>query len=260
MLIRILVILIVLPSQSLLGQIDNAFIKHLSKNNLRTESLTYLNSVNNSNDSLDYYFSKFHFQYGNDSLLLYYADRSKSIIKKDTSLLVHYSKYFLNSESSYSERWFNSILDTSFLVNDQMKQIHLAYNLTQYPLEKPSIPEQLQKDYNLYFKATKKKPIVAGILSAIVPGTGMLYLNKPRAFASNLAIVGGFGYQTYESSRIFGWQHPLTIINCAFFSGFYLVNVIGSYLEVKKNVRERQKQYLIHASTYYSDTYPTSLY
>jgi hypothetical protein len=192
--------------------------------------------------------------------LLYYADHSKAILKNDTTLLVHYSKYFLNAEPSHSQQWFNSILDSSYLVNDHLKQLHLVYNLTQYPIQNPKLPEQLQKDYNLLLKATKKKPIIAGIFSAIIPGTGMLYLNKPRAFASNLAIVGGFGYQTYEAQRIFGWKHPLTIINCAFFSGFYFVNVVGSYLEVKKNKRERHKQYLIHAATYYSDTYPSSLY
>lgn len=259
MLIRFFVIFL-LYTQSVYAQVDNTFLKHLSENNLNIEYLTYLNTVKTSDDTLAFYYSKYHFQFGNDSLFIHYADRSKTLLKKDSSLLIHYSKYFLNPESKHSNHWFNSILDTSILVNDQLKQLNLVYNLTQYPNQIAKLPQQLQKDYNLYFKATKKKPIIAGILSAILPGTGMLYLNKPRAFASNLAIVGGFGYQTYESSRIFGWQHPLTIINAAFFSGFYLVNVIGSYLEVKKNARERQKQYLIHASTYYSDTYPSSLY
>jgi hypothetical protein len=258
--IRLTVFFVVFSFQSLFSQIDNAFLKHLSDNNLKIEYFYYLQNAVSSNDTLDFYYSKYHFQFGDDSSFLVHAARAKNLLKQDTSLLIHYSKHFLKKETHQSNEWFNTILDTSLRLNDQLKQLHLVYNLTQYPLETVELPLQLQKDYQLYYRASKKKPIVAGLFSAIVPGTGLLYLNKPRAFASNLAIVGGFGYQTYESSRIFGWQHPLTIINAAFFSGFYLVNVIGSYLEVKKNLRERQKQYLIHASTYYADTYPSSLY
>lgn len=246
--------------QSSYAQVDKAFIHHLSVNNLKVEYLEYLNNVNTSEDTLAYYYSKYHFQFGNDSMFLFYTDRSKELLKKDTTLLIHYSKSFLNPLLVNSNSWFNSVIDTSLLVNDQMRQLHLVYNLTEYPIKSPILPYQLQKDYDLFYKATKKSPLMAGIFSAILPGLGMAYLNKPRASIGNFAIVGGFGYQTYESYKIFGLKHPLTIINGAFFTGFYLVNIIGSYLEVKKNLSERKKQYLIHATTYYSDTYPSSLY
>ena len=155
--------------QSLFSQIDNTFLKHLSDNNLKIEYFSYLQNTTCSNDTLDFYFSKYHFQFGDDSSFLVHAARAKKLLKQDTSLLIHYSKHFLNKETQQSNEWFNSILDTSLLLNDQLKQLHLVYNLTQYPLETVELPLQLQKDYQLYYRATKKKPIVAGLFSAIIP-------------------------------------------------------------------------------------------
>lgn len=255
---RIILLVFFSLSYNSKAQLDGAFIKYLSENNLKKEHISYLTASRLRNDTLDFYLSKFHYQYQNDSLFLFHINRSKQLLKEDTTLLIHYSKHFLQSKDG--PVWFNSIIDTSFQLNDQMKELCLIYQLSQIPEVNNVIPQQLQLDYSLYLKSTKKKPLVAGLLSAILPGSGLLYLNKPRAFASNLAIVGGFAYQTYESSRIFGWKHPLTIINCAFFSGFYVVNIAGSYMEVKKNKLERKKQYLIHANSYYNITYPSSLY
>ncbi len=260
MLNKFKLILILCPFQTLFAQVDTYYLQHLSEKSLKVEYLAYLQKVEASEDSLSYYLSKYYFQYGNDSLFIRSALKSKEIIRQDTTLLVHYSKSFLNPLAHNNNDWFSTILDTTLLVNEELKQLNLVYNLSQKPLKEANLPLQLQHDYNLFYKSTKKKSIVAAVFSTIIPGSGMLYLNKPKAFASSFAIVGGLGYQTFESYRILGLNHPLTIINGAFFTGFYLVNIIGSYLEVKKHQKEQKKQFLIHASTYYTDTYPSSLF
>lgn len=258
MLSRICILISFFFSFHLQAQVDTLFIKHLSEHNLQREHLSYLQSANIQNDTLAYFLAKYHFQYSNDSLFIAHLKKSRSLLKQDTSLILHYSKHFLGVKES--PIWFDSIIDSSFLLNKRIKELNLAYQMVNCPSKEYDVPQQLQQDFSLYLKAKKKKPILAGLMSAIIPGTGLLYLNKPRAFASNLAIVGGFAYQTYEASRIFGWKHPLTIINAAFFSGFYVVNIAGSIMEVKKNINERKKQFLIHANSYYNSTYPTSLY
>lgn len=239
---------------------DSQFVQHLSENNLKTEYFTYLNNARGSEDTLAYHFTKYHFKFGKDEDVIANANRSKLVLRNDPKLLLHYSVAFLNPLEHNTDDWYSTVLDTSLLVTNELKQLSLVYCLTANPVENPNLPEQLMGDYELYRKSMRKKPIVAGICSAVIPGLGLMYLNKPRAFASSFFMIGGFGFQTYEAYHNFGLKHPLTIINGAFFTGFYLVNIIGSYLEVKKHQKELKNQYLIHASTYYSATYRTKLF
>lgn len=237
------------------GQIDSGFVAHLTKNNLSAELSHYLSSHTVAADTSAYYWMRYHYQFGSNSTLVSEAIRAKGLLRRDTGLLLQYSVTYLDPQQQLTKSWFESVLDSGMLVNESLRTVHLTYCLSQNPDPQATVPKVLEADYLNLVKAAKKKPYIAGTLSAIIPGLGLLYVNKPRACLNNLVFLGAMGVQTFESAKILGWKHPLTLVNSGFFTGFYLVNIIGSVLEVRKNYHEKSNQFLIHAARYYTDTY-----
>lgn len=237
------------------GQFDPHFFEHLHSQGLKKELHHYLTITSTTTDSTAFYWMRYHYDFGYKSSFIQEANCARSILRQDSTSLLKYSVALLNTETTLTKLWFESILDSSMLMNERIRTIHNTYYLAQNPIPYAQVPDVLQKDYANLLRAAGKKPAVSGLLSAVVPGAGMLYLNKPKSFLSSFVFVGAACVQTIESIRLFGYKHPLTIINGGFFLGFYLVNVVGSILEVRKNVNEFRNQFLIHASGYYSDTY-----
>jgi len=79
----------------------------------------------------------------------------------------------------------------------------------------------------------KRSPFVAGLFSAIVPGTGKIYAGKGRQGVAAFLPIAALGVQTWENQRKRGWDHPLTIVYAGLFSIFYVGNIWGSVLSVK---------------------------
>lgn len=247
---RILIFLVCLPAYS---QINDTFVRHLINNQLPSELKSYLAQVQLPEDSSSYYQMQWHHHFGSSAEMLSHAFCASELLKSDSSNLLLYSVEYLDPRSSMTEAWFDHYLDSSMLQNEVLRSMHLTYQLSKYPDSQGTIPKPLEKDYLNLVRANNKKPFIAGGLSAIVPGLGLLYLNKPRGAISNFIFISALGLQTAESVNHFGWKHPFTIVNGSFLLGYYLVNVFGSALEVKKNLFEQRKQFLIHASRYYTD-------
>jgi hypothetical protein len=79
---------------------------------------------------------------------------------------------------------------------------------------------------------------VAGIMSAIIPGSGKVYAGKTGqgviTFIQNVAL----GFQAYEAYRKDGWRSPRFLLYSSLFSFFYVGNIWGSTLTV--NVRRQE--------------------
>jgi len=78
-----------------------------------------------------------------------------------------------------------------------------------------------------------KSPLLAGMMSAVIPGSGKIYAGKIGQGAMSLLISGIFGLQTWESYRKDGVKSPRFIIFGSLFSAFYVANVWGSVVTVK---------------------------
>lgn len=70
-------------------------------------------------------------------------------------------------------------------------------------------------------------------MSAIVPGTGKIYVGKPgEGIASMLATVG-FGLITLENYKKLGLNNFKTIFFGSIFAANYVSNIYGSVISVK---------------------------
>ena len=91
------------------------------------------------------------------------------------------------------------------------------------------------RDYReIIQKQSRKSPLKAALLSAIVPGAGKLYVGGQlgqalSAFFQNAIL----GIQAYESFRKGGIASPRFIIYGSLFAVFYVGNIWGSALSVK---------------------------
>ena len=89
----------------------------------------------------------------------------------------------------------------------------------------------------------KKSPLLAGIYSAILPGTGKLYCRKKHQFVTSLLTNAAFGFQAYEAGRKDGTNSARFIATGILFSFFYIGNIWGSVLEARNYQLEHYRQF-----------------
>lgn len=246
------------------AQINLGFVKHLSENELKSEHWTYLNQIKSSNDSVEYFKAKFHLQYGNDSLFLESFRECYDLFCSDTNAFWIANIHFLKTTNTYRDIWFDKISPDfkKYQNRPELDPLIEVYLYTQHveSVDTSQIEDVLLPDFLKFKKATKKKPILAAIFSAFVPGLGELYIGNHRSFGNKLVLLGLFGIQTAESISKLGSFHPLSIVNVGFITTFYTVNIIGSYHDTKVKKTETKNQFLINASNYYSSTFLHQLY
>lgn len=78
----------------------------------------------------------------------------------------------------------------------------------------------------------RKSPLVAGLLSAVVPGLGKIYAKKTGGGLSAFLTVSILGALTYENYAKRGADHPGTIVAGSLFSLAYVGNIYGSVYSV----------------------------
>jgi hypothetical protein len=229
------------------GQTDAGFIAHLSRNNLQREHRHYLSTLT-PGDSAEYFKTKYYLQYFNDSLFLRHYRLSSELCAYDRELLSKADAKFLDNDDALSRRsWFG-------MRESAAEMTSLVFKASEAPkkFQKEIFPEALRESFVKYRSISKKSPVAAGFLSAIVPGLGKVYGAKPRAGALTFFTCAAYAFQTLEASKKLGIKHPLTIIDAGAFGIFYLANIYGSYHGVKQLKRERKKQFLHDAAVYYN--------
>jgi hypothetical protein len=86
----------------------------------------------------------------------------------------------------------------------------------------------------------KKKPAVAGLLSAVIPGAGKFYAGRKGNGIFTLLISTLLGLQTYEAYQKDGPSSARFIIYGSLFTIFHVANIWGSVLAVNL-VRNEKK-------------------
>ncbi|MFN8346486.1 MAG: hypothetical protein U0X91_15895 [Spirosomataceae bacterium] len=98
--------------------------------------------------------------------------------------------------------------------------------------------ENLNQSYLLIQQHKRKSPLLAGVMSAVVPGSGKIYAGKTGqgliTFIQNLAL----GLQAYEAFRRDGWKSPRFLVYGGLFTFFYVGNIWGSSLSI--HVRKQE--------------------
>lgn len=108
--------------------------------------------------------------------------------------------------------------------------------------ENQSYPQQYKDLLQESTKLKTKSPALAGIMSALIPGTGRLYTRDYKDGLISLIFVGGAGYQSYTRFRKNGINSVGGWIYGALATGFYLANIYGSAKSAKYfNSKQRNK-------------------
>jgi TM2 domain-containing membrane protein YozV len=248
-----------LCSYNSFGQFDLDFVKHLSKNQFGDEHLAYLESSALPVDSMAYFKAKYFIQYENDSMFFKQCDSAFELLSMDTLFLRYLDNYFLKKEENYREEWF---IRRNEICQKDSAGAQFCYHLALNPSlsDTTKVPTLLRDDFIRLAKVYKKKPVVALLLSAVLPGLGELYIGNLRASIAKFGSQTIFGLQIVESIYFVGLIHPLSFVNIGFFSAFYVANIVGSYRDTKTKKHDLKNQFFFHVSDYYASMYPASIY
>ncbi len=105
------------------------------------------------------------------------------------------------------------------------------FTKTWYPVAEQQ--EKMNLLYNDIATFKNKSPIIAGVLSSVIPGLGKVYANRLGEGVSAFLITTTMGLVAFENYRKDGWKDPKTILFSSLFSVFYIGNIWGSVLSVK---------------------------
>jgi hypothetical protein len=119
---------------------------------------------------------------------------------------------------------------------DDFDQYQQYFNGNHYQFSQQEIQLQALKEGLHAHKY--KSPLLAGLMSAIVPGSGKIYAAKVGQGLATIMATTIMGIQTYESHRKEGPGSPRFIIYASLLSSFYIANIWGSVVSV--NVRKRE--------------------
>lgn len=243
------------------------FANYLVKKEFYDDAIFLLNSVNTKSDSLSdvrNYLLGWSLYNKKDlvSSSLYLDDVSNK------SGFYHKSRFF----SAYNNIYLKKFDKAKTILNDIDVRDSLKLELKNFQLAGIAL---LNKDLELYKKHSssfkyksyllskeerkldefenemsrfnRKSPVVAGVLSAIVPGAGKFYVNKFGGGLSAFLATTIFGVITYENYRKAGIKNYKTIMFGSIFSFFYIGNIYGSIYAVKdyRNDFDQKMEYRI---------------
>lgn len=116
----------------------------------------------------------------------------------------------------------------NYLILKQFDQANrYLSNISEF--DSPIFKELLSKSKN----SKKKIPVVAGALSAIVPGSGKVYTKRPLDGLYSFLIVGVTSWRAYEGYKSKGLESIDFWIFGSMASYFYLGNIYGSAISAK---------------------------
>jgi TM2 domain-containing membrane protein YozV len=110
----------------------------------------------------------------------------------------------------------------------------------------------LENIYDNHKSHRPKSPVLAGIMSGIIPGSGKIYAGKTGAGIASFIGTAGFGFIAWENYRKLGISHAKTIIFGSIFAFNYVSNIYGSVISVKlieneyKNAVHNQILFQLH--------------
>jgi TM2 domain-containing membrane protein YozV len=193
----------------------------------------------------------------NDSAVISFNTISQSSVFFTESRF--YKSYILSCENKFSESRdaINEIKTTS--ASDTVnKQLYLAgisllmrdtaqfrktsTGFVNYSTEMDLAQNKLNTLYHEIKKAKHKSGLLAGTLSALVPGAGKIYAGKIRQGVTTFLPVAIMGAQVFEAYKVGGINSARFYIYSGLFSVFYIGNIWGSVLSVSVCRNEFNKE------------------
>jgi hypothetical protein len=143
----------------------------------------------------------------------------------------------VNSEKEISLRNYETAGVYLLMGNETMFEDYFGktnrnfFELTESSENLLKISEELKKH-------VRKSPLVAGLLSGIIPGSGKFYSGKKGEAISAFIATAGLGLVTWENYRKCGFKNFKTIVFGTAFAFSYAANIFGSVISV--NVLETE--------------------
>lgn len=100
--------------------------------------------------------------------------------------------------------------------------------------------ETLQYIYEERYLKPRKSPVVAGLLSAVIPGSGKIYAGRLGEGIASFLSVGTMAAVTAENWIKYGPKNWKTILFGSLTGVFYIANIYGSYVSVSLYYEELQ--------------------
>ena len=236
------------------AQINQNFINYLVLSDLHTEHATYLNSIEQDfgkTDSLSFYKSKF-LLLTNQYDLFQQELSGCNLCFNDTSLLNYSASHLMKfSIEKTNKLWAIDSLKGKGIT--QASLLKKSYELTLNPKSDASfLPEDLQFHFNEFKTVNNKKAWVGGLLSAIIPASGKLYIGRTNSFLGAFLINVAHGIIAYEAISRKGINNPYSIVSTCVFGVFYLSNIFGTAHDLKRIRNEKRKHFLYEVADYQS--------
>lgn len=264
-----------LTIQTLFGQVKNEipFISHLIDKGYYKEAIYLIdrNTLiygNQQQDSLNYFLGWAHYSLKNleQSTLSFLEVSKESTYYWKSHFFAGYNQIYLENytEALNIFRQMNVLEEPNLsLINFELAGI----NILQGNLSKAKEQLQLVNPDNAFisqqvtafkeiFKELEthrsKSPVLAGIMSGIIPGSGKIYAGKTGAGIASMIGTVGFGLITWENYHKLGIANAKTIIFGSIFAASYVSNIYGSVISVRiieneyKNALHNQVLFQLH--------------
>jgi TM2 domain-containing membrane protein YozV len=239
------------------------FFQHLISLELYTEAEIHLRTqLNSSNsDSINYQLSYCKLlQNQTDSALFYLGKLNPNLINSKALLLKSQCLIQLSKEDS--AKFLIQNTDTSLFPFEDKEILHmqtggiclLQNNLPEFENKHlKSNPQynqfkgkqdELNENFEKLKRIKKRSPLLAGVLSGIVPGLGKIYAGKTKQGVAAFVVTSLLATQSIEGYLKGGIKDPRFIIYGSIASVFYISNIYGSALSV--NIGKAQTQEQIH--------------
>lgn len=145
---------------------------------------------------------------------------------------------FLNSKNNLSDLQKCYYQAWGFILQDNYKEAQTI--LDQFKTNNAFIG--LQKVQEESLKLPRKSPFVAGLLSAVVPGSGKWYARERKDAIVGFISIAALAYQAYRGFNKDGQKSVYGWISAGLGAGFYLGNIYGSAKSAKRfNKRQYAK-------------------
>jgi TM2 domain-containing membrane protein YozV len=223
---------------------DFKFANHLLNTKRVSESVNYLEYRLKSsfNDSLN-------FVYGKSLFYLKDFSKAKSVFSQIpiNHQLIKETRFYYGLSKLYEGQTLSAKFISDSLPNEELTQLFsFGNNILKDPYHldtasyrghyKNFLLSKHHKDlvnYSKNISETKQKsPFIAGLMSAIIPGTGKMYSGKIGEGFASLLLVGIFSVSTIEQFRNGGFSNPQTYLIGIPALLFYSGNIYGSYFSV----------------------------
>lgn len=132
------------------------------------------------------------------------------------------------------------------MANTYTKQL----NKQKYPLAS-SYAEVIDQGLIIH----SKSPVLASMLSAVVPGSGKLYTGDWKDGILAFIMTAGSGWQAYRSFNRKEGQSVRGLIFASLTAGFYIGNIYGSHKAAKRYNRNQKQKLINKIETIFSSSF-----